>query len=90
MAKKTQNRTTDQAIERVAQKYGLTVDELMGVLEETTQPEFSAVPENTEKYGRMLLVKSSLVRPFYLSRKKARTIVAVIDQIKAWANGSLK
>lgn len=86
----TKNRTEDQAMERVAKKYGLSVDELLGVLTETTTPEFSAQPEDTDKYGRMLHVKSSLVRPFYLSRKKARSIVAVFEPIKAWADGSLK
>ena len=86
----TKNRTTDQAMERVARKHGLTVDELMGILSEATRPEFEAYPEDTEKYGRMLYVKSSLVKPFYLSRKKARTIVAVFDTIKQWATGELK
>lgn len=86
----TKNRTYDAAMERVAKKHGLSVDELLGVLTETTAPEFSAIPQDTDKYGRMLYVKSSLVKPFFVSRKKARTIIAVFDQIKAWADGSLK
>jgi hypothetical protein len=86
----TKNRTVDQAVERLAQKYGISPDELIKALDKVTTPEFGAHPEDTEKYGRMLHVKSSLVRPFYLSRNKARTIVAVFDTIKAWANGELK
>jgi len=86
----SQNRTTDQALERVAKKYGLTVDELGAVLEGKTQVATDAKPKDTEKYGRMLEVTSTLVRPFFLSRNKARVIVQVFDKIQAWADGSLK
>ena len=86
----TKNRTEDQALERVAKKYGLTVEELVDGLNGKTQITTDAKPKDTEKYGRMLEVTSTLVRPFYLSRNKARTIVQVFEQIKAWADGTLK
>ncbi len=81
----TKNRTTDQALEKVAKAHGISVDELVKLLNDKPTPEFSAEVVETEKYGWMLHVKSSLVKPFYLSRNKARTVMAVIDKIKTWA-----
>lgn len=92
MSQQVKNRSKLEDIQALARRYNLDPKDLAEFLERGPRVEHGTkvheawTPKNNPKATpmRMLEINSTLVRPFMLSEKKARAILAVLEDIKAF------